>query len=1300
MNRTTTIATGLICSALWVMAPAVAEEPYPSTGRPSDTLVQPPTTRQDLDRTLSEARAALEAGRYEQAASLLARAERSEVRYPRLHFGDTPAKLRRDYNAAVAGSPASTRAKLPGLNLLGKKEPGTATDPFLQSFGSGGDIGQQLTGIGNPFRNSGATEGEPPVSPREASDRALIGARQALTVGDRARAEQYLALARELGVAYEPGSDSPQKIAEAIGSLEQIEQLKQRENGREAWRLAYARFLVAQADALLAWNDLETAAQAATDAKSLDADLSNDPLQPDDLLTRIAKIRGGEEAIAATSTRPPTSIAAAKQETLRLLAQARKALAAGDLTAAQNLAGQASQLNVADRQFGPEEDSPAKLAADLQRTMLEDPSVEEATAELALNLAPARDGLLLETPAPLPLPTVRETAAEDIPLEGDSNLGARQLLSEGETALRSGDRSAALRFFREAFKRKEELDVLSQQRLQGHLQMLSVGVGSRSDSEAGSLLSEAGDRQNVLARQVFNDVTKLQAEASRLREKDPYRSQEVLEEARKLVETSGLDDATKGQLLSRVNLSLEATARYIADHKSELDLDAANQAVLDEIDREQKLQVKVSQEVAELVDQFNALIDEHRDAEAEVIAKKLYEIAPDELVAQQIWRQAKMIRRHRQSASISNDSEEGVAGVLLDSRRTTADALAGMTRDYAFGDNWLDIKSRTSSGDRRSRRTARELEIEEKLKTNVLPTYDELPLAAVIEALGELADVNMHLDPRGLSQEGVRTDTPVSLNLKSEISLKSALQLILEPLHLTYQIKDEVLKVTSEEIRDGEVYTEVYNVADLVVPIPNFVPTSNIGLQGLIEDAYRSMGYGPGGGAPGPMTLVNGGPNGTDQLASTMSDNVLANPLAGGQGNPGTPFGAAGPGGPGGAAQADFDSLIDLIVSTVEYDSWMENGTGEGEIQPFPTNLSLVISQTQRVHEQIRDLLEQLRRLQDLQVTIEVRFIRLTDSFFERIGLDFDFNIEDGTGISTTPGVPGALFPGGPVEPNVPSAAVGITDPPSEGFFPNFTVDLDLPVRQSSFGLATPSFGTPATVGSFGFAILSDIEAYFVLEASQGDRRANVLQAPKVTLFNGQQATVVDSAFVPFVISVIPVVGEFAAAQQPVIVVLSEGTMMTVQAVVSDDRRYVRLTLVPFFSQIGEVREFTFDGSETVQNSSNTTDDDGDGNDESDQNSQQTIRSGTTVQLPTFEIISVATTVSVPDGGTVLLGGIKRLREGRNEFGVPLLSKIPYVDRLFRNVGIGRETDSLMMMVTPHIIIQEEEEERLGLTTE
>ena len=81
------------------------------------------------------------------------------------------------------------------------------------------------------------------------------------------------------------------------------------------------------------------------------------------------------------------------------------------------------------------------------------------------------------------------------------------------------------------------------------------------------------------------------------------------------------------------------------------------------------------------------------------------------------------------------------------------------------------------------------------------------------------------------------------------------------------------------------------------------------------------------------------------------------------------------------------------------------------------------------------------------------------------------------------------------------------------------------------------------------------------------------------------------------------------------------------------------------------------------------------------------------MQLPVIAQVSVSTTVSVPDGGTVLLGGVKRLREGRNMAGVPILNKIPYISRLFKNSGVGRETESIMLMVTPRIIIQEEEEE-------
>ena len=86
-----------------------------------------------------------------------------------------------------------------------------------------------------------------------------------------------------------------------------------------------------------------------------------------------------------------------------------------------------------------------------------------------------------------------------------------------------------------------------------------------------------------------------------------------------------------------------------------------------------------------------------------------------------------------------------------------------------------------------------------------------------------------------------------------------------------------------------------------------------------------------------------------------------------------------------------------------------------------------------------------------------------------------------------------------------------------------------------------------------------------------------------------------------------------------------------------------------------------------------------------------------TIQLPNTTTNTITTTVTVPDGGTVLLGGVKSLTEQRIEYGVPVLSKTPLIDRLFRNVGIGRNSQSLMLMVTPRIIILEEEEERLGI---
>jgi general secretion pathway protein D len=806
----------------------------------------------------------------------------------------------------------------------------------------------------------------------------------------------------------------------------------------------------------------------------------------------------------------------------------------------------------------------------------------------------------------------------------------------------------------------------------------------------------------TLSRQVAAEVTRQQNLARDMREKQPKQALELLKRTRQMVASvAGIDPPAREQLLRRLDMTIADLQQYVAANAPEIEQEEKNRQVQQDVDRTRKEKVETDEKISALVKDFNRMLDEQRYAEAQVLAKRATELDPNNPVVVQLNVMAKTVSRVAQNQHVQDQQEKG----FWDTMEKVDEAAVPFAGEYQMPEakKWADISKSKFRQQREGQlhRSAKEQEIEQRLSTPVALKFEKRPLAEVIEYLGKIAQVPTYLDPQGLQAEGVGSDTPISIDLSQDISLKSALKLILEPLRLTFVIKDEVLKVTSEDVKRGQLYTVMYPVGDLVIRIPNFAPTGQEGINGAFREAMARMGWGgaAGGsfGASAPMLAVNepaGNSNINPAVLAQMRNSGVPIPVSGSgatqSGSPQSiPFG---PGGMKGGSQADFDTLIDLITSTISPQTWSEMG-GPGTIQGFDTNLSLVVSQTQEVHEQIADLLQQLRKLQDLQVTIEVRFITLVDDFFERIGVDFQFNLPvNAPGVPSPPPIVGPPPSYGPLN---PSAVIGID---STGLQ---TPLKDLQYRySSSFTGAIPQFGAPGGVFSptdaatFGFAILSDIQAFFLVQAAQGDSRSNVLQAPKVTLYNGQQATVSDTTQEPFVVSVIPVVGDFAAAQQPVIVVLSEGTSLTVQAVVSNDRRFVRLTVVPFFSNIGQVNTFTFTGSSSSTSksseSSNQTD-----QSKSNSNESDSANTSTTVQLPQFSFVTVTTTVNVPDGGTVLLGGIKRLSEGRAEQGVPVLSKLPYVNRLFRNTGIGRSTVSLMMMVTPRIIIQEEEEDNL-----
>lgn len=169
-----------------------------------------------------------------------------------------------------------------------------------------------------------------------------------------------------------------------------------------------------------------------------------------------------------------------------------------------------------------------------------------------------------------------------------------------------------------------------------------------------------------------------------------------------------------------------------------------------------------------------------------------------------------------------------------------------------------------------------------------------------------------------------------------------------------------------------------------------------------------------------------------------------------------------------------------------------------------PANLSLVVSQTEQVHGQVADLLEQMRRIQGQQVAIATPFHTVSDDFFERIGVGFGFNINGSNPAGTGSRVVG-LLPDGSVNPTG-----------------------NIQFRQGGVNSALPPFGghDPASDATAGFGLLgSEGALLFNFFGGQGNNRSHVSQVPRVVIPNGGQGFVSDTSQTPFVTGLIPVVG-------------------------------------------------------------------------------------------------------------------------------------------------------------------------------
>jgi general secretion pathway protein D len=536
-------------------------------------------------------------------------------------------------------------------------------------------------------------------------------------------------------------------------------------------------------------------------------------------------------------------------------------------------------------------------------------------------------------------------------------------------------------------------------------------------------------------------------------------------------------------------------------------------------------------------------------------------------------------------------------------------------------------------------------------KTIARVNFSGIPFEEVLTFLRDVTSANIAPNWTVLGDMGITRDTEVTVERLMNVTGENLLEVVLETvgggIRLDYVIEDGIVKISTKDALAAKTSTQVYDIRDLIVPIPDFDGPA-IDLADMGEG--RTSGTGGTGGTSGGG---GGGLFGDDDDDDDDDDEDTL------------------------SRREMIDRIINMIREKAPLDSWADQG-GPGSIHEFGGQL--VVAQTSDIHQKIGDLIKMLREAKSLQVSIEARFVSVSTGFLNTIGVDFDFFVNIGSGLAAG-GFNADPFTGAQVPVYGTNGwGFGKTQPTTP-----------LPIRSdmtagNMLGAATgvnPNVGGVATNAGlqvFG-SFLDDVQVDFILEATQAHASSRTLTAPRVTMFNGQQAYVAVGTSQAYVSDLEPVIDDNAVTYDPTIGFVTTGSVLEVRATVSADRRYVTMTLQPQVTTLNSFDRYFVQVTETDANG-------------------DPISGTGFIQLPNVTITTVRTTVTVPDGGTLLLGGQKLSSTQEREKGVPMISKIPILNRLYTSRGSVRDENTILIFVKPKIIITRVAEENEDLHTE
>ena len=133
---------------------------------------------------------------------------------------------------------------------------------------------------------------------------------------------------------------------------------------------------------------------------------------------------------------------------------------------------------------------------------------------------------------------------------------------------------------------------------------------------------------------------------------------------------------------------------------------------------------------------------------------------------------------------------------------------------------------------------------------------------------------------------------------------------------------------------------------------------------------------------------------------------------------------------------------------------------------------------------------------------------------------------------------------------------------PSSGAFFQDNNDLDFRARtENIFNNALGSFLSSTGGATIGFSFLDDVELNVIFRAVEKSTFANVLTAPRLTIYNNQRANLTLTNQVAYVKDYDVEVAQTAFIADPLVDIVQDGLVLDVRPTVSHDRKYVTLEL-------------------------------------------------------------------------------------------------------------------------------------------